>query len=76
MRSHTCCSIYDKGPLALHALRKAVGDESWNRLIKQWTQDNAGGNQGMTDFQNFVEKAFGQQLDELFTAWFDGTVIQ
>jgi aminopeptidase N len=65
-------AVYDKGPLALHALRRQIGDEAFGTVLTGWTAEHRDGNASMADFQEFVEKTAGQDLDGFFEAWFDG----
>ncbi|MBB5807199.1 aminopeptidase N [Saccharothrix ecbatanensis] len=67
--------VYDKGQLALHALRHRVGDDVFNRAIKDWTTANRDGNASWPEFEAHVEQASGQDLDAFFAAWFRGDEI-
>lgn len=68
-------NMYEKGPLALHALRREVGDEAFDRLIEQWPRRHRGGYVDLPRFEAFAEKIAGQDLGGFFQAWFrDGTV--
>ena len=37
-------SVYDKGPMALHALRREIGDPAFNRVLKEWPAKYRDGN--------------------------------
>lgn len=68
-------SMYDKGPLALHALRRQVGDQAFHRLLKQWPREHRGDYAGWPQFAQFAEQLTGQDLTGFFQAWFlDATV--
>jgi aminopeptidase N len=67
--------IYDKGPLALHALRKQIGDKAFDRLLKQWSQEHRGDYVNWPQFEAFAGKIAGQDLTTFFQAWFRGTTI-
>ena len=65
-------AVYDKGPLALHALRRQIGDEAFGKLLTGWTAEHRDGNASLADFQAYTERTAGQDLDAFFAAWFDG----
>jgi hypothetical protein len=61
--------VYQRGALALHALRVRIGDEAFFRLLKTWVSANAGGNVTTKRFIALAEKVSGRQLDGFFNAW-------
>jgi aminopeptidase N len=61
--------VYQRGALALHALRVRIGDEAFFRLLKTWVSDNAGGNVTTKRFIALAEKVSGRRLDGFFNAW-------
>jgi aminopeptidase N len=61
--------VYDRGAMTMHALRLAVGDRAFFRILKTWAQSRAGGNVTTPQFIAHAEKISGQQLDDLFTTW-------
>lgn len=61
---------YSKGPLALHALRRLVGAEAFDRLLKQWPQEHRGDYVDWPEFETFAQKVTGQDLTGFFQAWF------
>ncbi|MFE2183178.1 M1 family aminopeptidase [Streptomyces sp. NPDC059455] len=63
-------STYNKGPLALHALRRQVGESAFHRIIKEWPQTRRGTYASWPDFESFAEKISGQDLGGFLTAWF------
>lgn len=63
-------SVYDKGPTALHALRRQIGDEAFNRVLREWPAEHEHGNASWPEFEQFVAKIAGQDLDGFFAAWF------
>ncbi|EIF00774.1 M1 family metallopeptidase [Saccharomonospora glauca] len=65
--------VYTKGPLAVHALRLRIGDEAFDRLLREWPAEHANGNASWEDFEEFAERISGQRLDDFFRAWFRGT---
>ncbi|SEQ29422.1 Peptidase family M1 [Lentzea xinjiangensis] len=62
--------VYDKGIMAVHALRKQVGDDVFFRALRSWTAEHRDGNASWPDFEDHFEKASGQPLDAFFQAWF------
>ncbi|MBP2340388.1 aminopeptidase N [Saccharothrix coeruleofusca] len=64
--------VYDKGQLALHALRRQIGEESFDRVIKDWLAEHHDGNASWPEFEAHVERISGQDLDGFFGAWFRG----
>ncbi|MBB5956666.1 aminopeptidase N [Saccharothrix tamanrassetensis] len=64
--------VYDKGQLAVHALRRQIGDESFDKVLQTWTARNRDGNASWPEFEAHVEQVSGQDLDGFFAAWFRG----
>jgi aminopeptidase N len=62
-------SVYDRGALALQALRNTVGDATFFRILRDWAAAKKYGNATVTEFVEFAEQVSGQQLDELFRTW-------
>ncbi|MFB4312998.1 M1 family metallopeptidase [Actinomadura sp. 21ATH] len=62
-------TVYDRGAMTLHVLRKEIGEKDFARLIKQWPAVNRDGNVSTRDFIRFAEKLSGEQLDDLFQKW-------
>ncbi|MFC4003931.1 M1 family metallopeptidase [Prauserella oleivorans] len=65
--------VYDKGPLALHALRRQIGDDAFNRVLREWPAAHAEGNASWPQFEQFVARIAGQDLRGFFQAWFHAT---
>jgi aminopeptidase N len=61
--------VYDRGAMTMHALRLAVGDRAFYRILKTWAQSRSGGNVTTPQFIAHAEKISGRQLDDLFTTW-------
>jgi aminopeptidase N len=66
-------SVYQRGAMALHALRLAVGDQAFFTILKRWAAERAGSNGTTAQFQALAEQISGRQLDSLFQAWLYGT---
>ncbi len=64
--------VYDKGILALHALRRQVGEQAFDQVLKGWTAQHKDGNASWPEFEEHVEKISGQDLEGFFAAWFRG----
>ncbi len=62
-------AVYDRGAMTLHALRGAIGDEAFFRLLTEWPTRQAGENVTTEEFVALAEEVSGQQLDGLFTTW-------
>ena len=62
-------TVYDRGAMTLHALRKAIGEKAFARLVKEWFSANRNGNVSTQDFIRFAEKISGKRLDALFKKW-------
>ncbi|MFH8366901.1 M1 family metallopeptidase [Streptomyces sp. NPDC018031] len=62
-------AVYDRGALALQALRNEIGDEDFFAVLKQWPSEYRYGNASVADFRRFAEKVSGKPLAELFDTW-------
>jgi aminopeptidase N len=62
-------AVYDRGAMTIHALRLAVGDATFFRILRTWAQQNKGGNVTTAQFIAHAERVSGRQLDALFDAW-------
>jgi aminopeptidase N len=62
-------SIYVRGGMALQALRKRIGDETFMELIRRWIADHQYGNASTEDFIALAEEMSGQDLDHFFSVW-------
>ena len=65
-------AVYDKGQLALHALRRQIGDEAFERVLKGWADKRKDGNASWPEFETFVQDTAKQDLRAFFDAWFRG----
>jgi hypothetical protein len=61
--------VYDRGAMALHALRRTVGDRAFFRILRTWATVRAGENVNTAQFVALAERMSGRQLDDFFTAW-------
>ncbi|WP_449475821.1 M1 family metallopeptidase [Streptomyces abikoensis] len=62
-------AVYNRGAVALQALRNTVGDKTFFAILKQWPTENRYGNASVQDFVKFAEKASGKKLAPLFDTW-------
>ncbi|MFE2412044.1 M1 family metallopeptidase [Kitasatospora sp. NPDC059408] len=62
-------AVYDRGAVAIQALRNTVGDDAFFRILKGWPTEHRYGNASVKDFQAYAETISGQDLGELFTTW-------
>ncbi|MFF3515845.1 M1 family metallopeptidase [Streptomyces sp. NPDC002573] len=66
-------AVYQRGAMALQALRERIGDTAFFRLLPAWTKLHRYGNANTADFIRLAEKVSGQQLDDLFQKWIYST---
>lgn len=66
-------AVYEKGPMALHALRRQIGDEAFDRVLKEWPTRYRDDNASWPEFERFVQDIADQDLTDFFAAWFRGT---
>lgn len=62
-------AVYDRGALALQALRNHIGDKDFFAILKGWTTENRYGNASVKDFVTYAEKVSGKPLATLFDTW-------
>ena len=62
-------SSYTRGAMTLHALRLAVGDPTFFKILKTWTTTNRNGNVTTKDFIKLAEQLSHKNLKPLFNAW-------
>ena len=72
---HEFEGVYDKGILAMHALRRRIGDDSFYRMLSGWPAQYKGGNASWAEFELFVTNLSGQNLSVFFDDWFRSTKI-
>ncbi|MEH0934900.1 M1 family metallopeptidase [Micromonospora psammae] len=62
-------AVYDRGAMAVHQIRLAVGDEAFWRILPAWTTEHRYGNGTVAQFQALAERISGLDLDEVFQTW-------
>ncbi|SCL13097.1 Peptidase family M1 [Micromonospora rhizosphaerae] len=65
-------AVYKRGALAVHALRRAVGDDTFFRIMRGWTAEHRDGTVTTADFVAYAERVAGRPLRPLFDAWLYG----
>ncbi|MFD4788428.1 M1 family metallopeptidase [Streptomyces sp. NPDC058459] len=62
-------AVYDRGALAVQALREEIGDDAFFAVLKGWPTEHAYGNASVADFQKYAEQVSGKPLTALFDTW-------
>ncbi|TDQ05638.1 peptidase M1-like protein [Labedaea rhizosphaerae] len=62
-------AVYTRGAMALQALRTAVGDADFFKILKKWTKTRQYGNGTIEQFVGLAENVSGKPLQSLFTTW-------
>ncbi|MGV9809756.1 M1 family metallopeptidase [Micromonospora chersina] len=65
-------AVYQRGALAVHALRRAVGDATFFRILGGWLAERRDGTATTADFIGYAERTAGKPLRALFDAWLVG----
>ncbi|HTE55865.1 MAG TPA: M1 family aminopeptidase, partial [Kofleriaceae bacterium] len=60
-------AVYARGAMTLHLLRKAVGDDTFFRILRRWGSHERKGT--TADFIALAERIARQELDALFDPW-------
>lgn len=68
-------SVYRRGPLALHALRREIGEAPFASLLRDWVTDRTGKPSSFADFAAAVDRAAGRDMTPFLDAWFRGTTV-
>jgi aminopeptidase N len=62
-------SVYQRGAMAVHALRVAVGDPAFFTILRAWTSERRYGNGDTAEFIALAERISGRTLQPLFQVW-------
>jgi aminopeptidase N len=62
-------SIYERGALTVHALRRTLGDPAFFTLLRRWTTEHAYGVGTTAEFVALAEEVAGHPLGDFFDAW-------
>ncbi|MFD0685090.1 M1 family metallopeptidase [Actinomadura fibrosa] len=61
--------VYNRGAMAIHALRKRIGEKAFSRLLKEWPAAHRGGDASTRDFVRFAAALSHKNLDGWAKAW-------
>ncbi|MFI6448283.1 M1 family metallopeptidase [Kitasatospora sp. NPDC050543] len=62
-------AVYDRGALAIQALRNTVGDTAFFEILKGWPAERRYGNASIAQFQAYAERISGRPLGDLLQTW-------
>jgi aminopeptidase N len=62
-------SVYQRGGMTLHALRKLIGDQKFFELLKTWATEQHDGLATTDEFIALAKKVSGMDLNTFFTDW-------
>jgi aminopeptidase N len=62
-------AVYNRGAMTVQALRLAVGDKAFFRILRSWAQTHRNGNGTTAQFIALAERLSGRDLGALFTTW-------
>jgi tetratricopeptide (TPR) repeat protein len=65
--------VTDKGAMILHMLRWVLGEDKFNKTMREFAETYAGKSASMDDFRAIAEKNYGEQLTWFFSQWLDST---
>src|SRR5579864_2954846 len=63
----------DKGGMILHMLRWVLGEDKYNKTMREFASEFAGKSATTDDFRAIAEKYYGDQLTWFFSQWLDST---
>jgi len=63
----------DKGAMILHMLRWVLGEDKYNKTMRDFATQFAGKPASMDNFRAIAEKNYGNQLTWFFSQWLDST---
>ncbi|MBC6457568.1 M1 family metallopeptidase [Actinomadura sp. HBU206391] len=62
-------SVYDRGGMTLHALRRKVGDATFFTILRTWAKEHRHGNATTAQFIALAERLSDHKLDRFFRVW-------
>lgn len=68
-------AVYARGALAMHALRRELGETMFSTLLKRWASEKADKNVDFSDLEAMVTQVAGRDMQPFMTAWFRSTVV-
>lgn len=66
---------YARGALFVHALREAVGDETFWAILRAWFEEHARPGVGTPALRATAERVAGRSLAEVFEPWLETTAL-
>ncbi|MET7681795.1 M1 family metallopeptidase [Streptomyces sp. NPDC005423] len=67
--------LYERGGLTVHAVRCALGDIAFFRMLRAWAGLNRNGSVTTTTFTAHAARFTTEPLDDLFDAWVHGAAL-
>ncbi|MFI5964156.1 M1 family metallopeptidase [Streptomyces asoensis] len=67
--------LYERGGLTVHALRCALGDEAFFRMLRAWLSLHRGSSVTTSTLVAHAARFAAEPLEELFEAWVYGTAL-
>lgn len=68
-------TVYVRGALTLHALRRTVGDDAFFTILRRWVVDHSGGTASTDDLVALASEVSGQDLAPFFASWIDAAAL-
>ncbi|MEV6845555.1 M1 family metallopeptidase [Actinoplanes sp. NPDC051411] len=65
-------AVYQRGAMTVYALREAMGDEAFGKLLTTWTSTHRDGNGTTAEMKSLASSLSGKNLEPLFQAWLYG----
>ncbi|MEC4019690.1 M1 family metallopeptidase [Streptomyces sp. H27-D2] len=65
-------SVYGRGAMTLHKVRKTVGDETFFAILKKWAAQHRHTNADTKQFTKLCEESTEKDLSDIFDAWLYG----
>lgn len=62
-------AVYERGAMALQALRNRIGEATFESLLQTWVTEHAGSTARISQFRQLAEQTSGQDLRGFFHAW-------
>lgn len=62
-------AVYDRGAMAMHALRNRIGDDALLDATREWVRTKRDDTGTIEEFIAVVERHSGQRLDDFFRIW-------
>jgi len=62
-------AVYDRGAVAIQALRDTIGDRAFLTLLRVWPAQHRYGNATVADLRRLAEQLSGQDLGGFFQTW-------